>query len=235
MPWLSDIIDIFFPKISLWDQTQGEYLSKNDKKTLKSHPEMCPASHFHSTDFKTLPPYRKDFVCEWVHIGFIYTEYLKKLIIKLKYDHRYDIATFLAQRLRLSIQSNQTLMKHIKKYPTYITHVPSHRRRKRFFRWYNQSEMLARSLAKELDLMHTDIYHKKRHTSSQTKLKRAQRLKNLQWVFVLKDKNIPINACIIIVDDIITTGSTLNQLAKTAKKQLPKSHIWWAVLGRHHW
>ena len=141
---------------------------------------MCPASHFRSTDFKTLPPYRKDFVCEGVHIGFIYTEHLKKLIIKLKYDHRYDIATFLAQRLALSLQSNQTLMKHIKKYPTYITHVPSHRRRKRFFRGYNQSEILAKALAKELNLSHKDLYSKIRHTPSQTKLKRAQRLKNLQ-------------------------------------------------------
>lgn len=235
MSWLSDIIDILFPKISIWDHTEWSYLSKKDKKTLKSHPEICPASHFHSTDFKTLAPYRKDFACEGVHIGFIYTEYLKKLIIKLKYDHRYDIAIFLAQRLALSIQSNQALMRQIKKYPTYITHVPSHRRRKRFFRWYNQSEILAKALAKELDIPHVDLYDKIRHTPSQTKLKRAQRLKNLQWVFVLKDTNIPINACIIIVDDIITTGSTINQLAKTAKKQFPKSHIRWAVLGRHHW
>lgn len=129
-----NIIDFLFPQISLGDQTTGTYLSAHDKKTLKAHPEICPASHFFSHDFKTLPQYHKDFAGEGIHIAFIYTEYLKKLILKLKYDHRYDIAFFLAERLALSIQTNETIMQQIAKKPTYITHVPTHRRRKRFFR-----------------------------------------------------------------------------------------------------
>lgn len=233
--WHSDIIDFLFPKISLGDRTSGNYLSPQDKKTLKSHPDVCPASHFFSQDFKTLPQYRKDFVCEGIHIGFVYTDYLKQLIIKLKYDHRYDIAIFLAQRLALSIQSNQTLMHQIQTYPAYITHVPTHRWRKRFFRGYNQSELLAKELGKELNIPHIAIYNKIRHTRSQTKLKRQQRLLNLQWAFTLRDIQIPENSLIIIVDDITTTGSTINQLAQTIKKHYPKVHIWGSVLGRHHW
>lgn len=89
---------------------------------------------YNPDDFKTLPQYHKDFAGEGIHIAFIYTEYLKKLILKLKYDHRYDIAFFLAERLALSIQTNETIMQQIAKKPTYITHVPTHRRRKRFFR-----------------------------------------------------------------------------------------------------
>lgn len=232
--WYRDIVDFLFPKISLGDHAEWNYLSSQDKKTLKAHPEMCPVSHFFSQDFKTLLPYRKDFACEGVHIGFVYTDYLKKLILKLKYDHRYDIATFLAQRLALSLQSNQTLMHRIQHNQTYITHVPTHRRRKRFFRWYNQSELLAKALSKELDLPHIALYDKIRHTRSQTKLTRAQRLQNLQGAFAYKNRQITDNACIIIVDDIITTGSTIHQLGVLTHKQYPKAHIWGAVLGRHH-
>lgn len=231
----NQIIDLLFPKISVGDKTEGNYLSLEDKKTLKSHPELCPASHFFSQDFKTLPQYRKDFLCEGVHIWFIYNDYLKKLILKLKYDHRYDIANFLAQRLALSLQANQTLVHQIQKYPAYITHVPTHRRRKRFLRGYNQSELLAKALGKELNIPHIVLYEKKHHTRSQTKLSRQQRLQNLQGAFMIKDTQIAENACIIIVDDIITTGSTINQLAQVTKKQLNKAHIWWAVLGRHQW
>ncbi len=231
---LKQIIDFLFPKISLWDQTQGNYLSNQDKKTLQSHPEICPASHFYSPDYKTLAPYRKSFACEGIHIGFIYNDYIKKLILKLKYDHRYDIATFLAQRLALSIQSNQSIIRKTHKYPTYITYIPSHRWRKRFFRWYNQSELLAKALGKELDIPVIKLYAKIRYTRSQAKLNRKQRLQNPQWSFVMQKHDIPTNACIIIVDDIVTTGSTINQLAQLTKKLYPKSHIWWAVIARHH-
>lgn len=118
-------------------------------------------------------------MCEGIHIAFVYSDYLKKLILKLKYDHRYDIAMFLAERLALSIQINHTLMDQIRRYPSYITHVPTHRRRKRFFRGYNQSELLAQALSTYLSIPHIDLYTKTRYTRSQTKLKRQQRLHNL--------------------------------------------------------
>lgn len=233
MSLLKQIIDFLFPKISLWDQTEGDYLSKRGKKTLQTHPEICPASHFHSPDYKTLPIYHKSFACEGIHIGFVYNDYVKKLILKLKYDHRYDIAIFLAQRLALSMQSNQTIMRKIQKYPSYISYIPSHRWRKLFFRWYNQSELLAKALSKELNIPIIELYSKIRYTRSQAQLNRKQRLQNLQWAFVMKKLDIPANACIIIVDDIVTTASTINQLAQLTKKQYPKAHIRWAVIARH--
>lgn len=49
------IIDFFFPKICVATRKEGEYLSKDGRKELLPHPEMCPASHRFSRDFRTLP------------------------------------------------------------------------------------------------------------------------------------------------------------------------------------
>jgi predicted amidophosphoribosyltransferase len=37
---------------------------------------------------------------------------------------------------------------------------------------------------------------------------------------------------VILVDDITTTGSTMNEIAKLIKSKFPKISIWWVVLGR---
>ena len=66
-----------------------------------------------------------------------------------------------------------------------------------------------------------------KHTSSQTGLNREKRLKNLDNVFELKDLDgLNDDSILIFVDDITTTGSTINKLAKVVKDKLPNMEIW---------
>jgi ComF family protein len=94
-------------------------------------------------------------------------------------------------------------------------------------RGWNQAEMLAREL-KKLDTqnifeLNTEILKKVRHTLPQTKLNKQARVKNLKDCFAVSnfspDKNsLPLqNRNIILLDDVVTTGSTIAEATKTLK------------------
>ena len=99
-----------------------------------------------------------------------------------------------------------------------IVPVPLHRRRLRE-RGFNQSLLLARVLASELgnQLDYLSLI-RNRYTQAQTGLKKKERRKNVKGAFsviqpsAIKDKEI------LLVDDVFTTGYTLNECARTLKK-----------------
>jgi len=123
---------------------------------------------------------------------------MKKLILKVKFGHKKDVVPFLAQRLALLVQTNAILSKYLQtsfeeaksplppftKGGVYVSYIPSHRRRRYLEKGYNQSELLAKALAKELGLSMLSLAKKQRYTLSQLKLSRDQRAKNLKNAFV---------------------------------------------------
>lgn len=232
---LSFVLWFLFPKTCVATKKEWEYLSKAWRKSLSPHPEMCPASHRFSRDFLTLPGYQNDFLLKWIHICFYYNNELKKLILKLKYYHHKDVVDTLIERMILSIQTNKTLRKDIHNKNACLTYVPSHRRRKYIQKWYNQSELIAQALAKSLGIPCLTLARKTRYTKSQTKLSRKNRLHNIQWSFSLVNQNEWLwYRTIILVDDIVTTWSTLHELALLIKKVSPQAAIRWLTIWRHN-
>lgn len=167
-------------------------------------------------------------------IGFAYKTFLKKLILKLKFYHKKDIALFLAERGALLIQLNPYLSSSLEKQQLFLSFVPSHRYRRYFQKGYNQSELLTKSLSDLLHLPFLSCFKKNKATTSQVKLNRAERLKNLTLAFKFVEKEkLPHGATLLIVDDVTTTGATLNELAKTVKTKRPDLQVWGLVLARH--
>jgi len=228
------LIDFLFPKTCVATKQEWEYLSKDGRRELIPHPEICPASHRFSRDFRTLPWYQKECVLTWIHICFYYGSYLKKLILKLKYYHQKDVVDTLVDRVILSMQTNHSLRTTSKSPSCCFTYVPSHRRRKYMTKGYNQSELLARSLGNKLGIPCVQLVQKNKYTPSQTSLTRQERLLNMLGSFTSIKTSINIYQHIIIVDDIVTTGSTINEIASIIKKHSPNVHIRWLVIGRHN-
>jgi ComF family protein len=200
--------------------------------------EICPYCHRFSKNYETCIDCkaRKNNYLEWLIITFNYKDWLKKLILKLKYYHKKDIWNFLADRLNLIIQTNEIIQNEIRnnKNNVLLTFVPSHRYRQYFVKWYNQSKILSQILAKKIWLNFVDLLKKNRNTKSQTSLKREKRLSNLENCFELKnDIKLKWNETILVVDDITTTSSTLNEIAKTIKTAYPIAKIRGIVLWRH--
>ena len=95
-----------------------------------------------------------------------------------------------------------------------IVPVPMHPAKKRE-RTYNHAEILARNLSETLSIpLDSKNLKKIKWTQSQSELDRAKRIKNTKGVFLAVDKNIFSGRNILLVDDVFTTGSTINECAK---------------------
>lgn len=97
-----------------------------------------------------------------------------------------------------------------------VVPIPLHWRR-RLLRGYNQSEALARVLARRLGLpCHPALLRRRRHTPRQTsQVSPAQRRENLKGAFGARKSAALAGKTVLLVDDVLTTGSTCNEAAKT--------------------
>lgn len=228
------IITYIFPRYCIHCKALWEYLCVNCKRLLHTHREICPVSHRFSPDFLVHLDYRNEVSYEGIVIWFEYDALLKKLIFALKYHHRYALSSFLIDRLTLVIQSNHTLYSQFYTKKTIIAPIPSHWYRKHFTKGYNQSELLARWVAQKLSLSYQPLLVKTAHTRAQALLSRQQRMRNIAGVFAIrKDVTLCWNELVVLVDDVTTTGATIQSAAQELKKHHPKLVIREVVLGRH--
>ena len=99
-----------------------------------------------------------------------------------------------------------------------IVPVPLHPARVRE-RGFNQAEVLARELARHTGLPVLRALERTRYTSTQTLLDRADRMRNLRNAFRLR-KNVSVRDCrVLLLDDVLTTGSTLSECAGVLRRQ----------------
>lgn len=100
-----------------------------------------------------------------------------------------------------------------------IIPVPIHKVRKRE-RGFNQSEVISNAIGKVLNLTtYPNLISRKKYTISQTNLNFEQRIKNVQDVFQLDSDNKFIeDKSFLLVDDVVTTGSTLFHCGNLLKK-----------------
>lgn len=93
--------------------------------------------------------------------------------------------------------------------------VPLHESRKKK-RGYNQSELLCTALKEKLLLnVDSEVFVKSRDTLSQAGLSRNARIENLEDAFEVKDKSKVRGKVVLLVDDVFTTGTTINECSKT--------------------
>lgn len=91
--------------------------------------------------------------------------------------------------------------------------VPLHPLRERE-RGYNQAELLATALTRLTGIPTIKALKRLRHTVTQTHFDRRQRMKNLRKAFAVVDAGRISARCILLVDDVLTTGSTLDECAR---------------------
>ena len=106
----------------------------------------------------------------------------------------------------------------IKQAPLYhtidaIIPVPLHPKKEKK-RGYNQSRLFAQGIADQTGwALESEVLKRIRHTSTQTKLNREERQKNVAGAFALKEQERISGKHILLVDDVLTTGSTLHTCA----------------------
>ncbi len=99
---------------------------------------------------------------------------------------------------------------------------------RRWKRWYNQSDILAEGIWKKLGIsVAKHIIKKKKYTKQQSHLSQKERISNLKDAFYIPEKHrIHIQGkTIILVDDVISTWTTLNEISKLLVSQWAKNTI----------
>jgi ComF family protein len=154
---------------------------------------------------------------------------LQHLIRHLKYHGALSHAQVLGALL-----ANYLLERHTGVWPECFVPVPLHQSRYRS-RGYNQVIELGKYVQRGLQLqMRTDLVVRARNTVEQTGLSRRARRSNLRRAFVTTGATVPKH--IAILDDVVTTGSTANELSRILKAAgAEQIEVWGlarAVVGR---
>ena len=140
-----------------------------------------------------------------------FDEKSKKLIHYFKYYDKTSLAKIFANTL-YTLYSDEINKCDI------IISVPMHKL-KRMLRFYNHAFVLAQEIAKISNKpLHGDILIKTKWTKSQAKLSKKQRDRNLYGSFEIKNQALIANKKVILVDDVLTTGSTISICTKELKK-----------------
>ena len=142
---------------------------------------------------------------------FLYEGKIKEAIHKIKYQNKREyLETFgdlLAQYAHDRVQIWQ---------PEVLIPIPMHPRKQKE-RGYNQAAILAENLGEHWNLpVDTDILKKVKDTGAQKELDRAMRRKNLADAFLAENENG--YKRVLLVDDVYTTGSTVDAAAQALKK-----------------
>jgi ComF family protein len=107
--------------------------------------------------------------------------------------------------------------------------IPLQKKRLRW-RGFNQAEEIAKELSLSLKIpLINCVLLKIWHTLPQVKLSEDRRKKNIAGAFSLKNLNLIYGKSVLLVDDIYTTGSTMEEAAKTLKKSGVKKIIGLAI------
>lgn len=140
---------------------------------------------------------------------FLYLRTMRYLITGLKFGKQFKNARLLGMLLAGKIKENAEL-------PDCIMPVPLHKSRYRE-RGFNQSIEIARILSEELAIP-LDLYSciRRKHTEHQTRLPSKQRRKNIRQAFAIAKS--PNHKHIALLDDVMTTGATVSEMAKTLKR-----------------
>jgi competence protein ComFC len=144
-------------------------------------------------------------------------ERTRAMIHRLKYGRGIHFADGLGRLTAEAFDDGRLGVALEEKWP--LVPVPLHRGRYAW-RHFNQAEEIGRSLAKRIGLPLLNGLKRTRATTTQTRLSRAQRLENLKGAFEITraGERWPVKKGVVLVDDVLTTGSTLDACAKVLRK-----------------
>lgn len=229
------LLDLFFSKFCFGCQKEGEYLCSDCQgllEILENNFCLCPKPI-------RLPRAGKCQRCSPKHkLNGLYfaLSYQNKLVQKLIHQFKYEpFLRELAKPLAWLIISHWKLLDPAP-FPgvnfSALIPVPLDEKRLKW-RGFNQAEELAKELSHFLNLpLLNNVLIKTKATQPQTELTdERERRENVRGVFELKNKEKIKGEKILLVDDVSTTGSTLEEAAKVLKKTGAKE-VWGVVIAR---
>lgn len=154
---------------------------------------------------------KNNFVFDKNYSIFDYDGVIKDLIHDFKYNNHPELGrgfgNVMCKRLNAEFFSDID----------YITSVPIHPLRN-ISRGFNQSEIIAKVISKRFDVPYRNLILRIKNTKPQWELNKHEREDNLKNAFRVSLRDFVVHKNIVIVDDIFTTGSTINGCASELKR-----------------
>lgn len=142
----------------------------------------------------------------WLHVlaPLSYEGGFRRTLHRLKFQEERGLAKPIGQMMAQAAEGFETPFDGV----AWVPMSPKKLRK----RGYNQSELLAKAVAKELGLPAWDLLEQVRETDTQHSLTRAQRADNVRGAY--RAKSAALGKRLLLVDDIVTTGATLRACAQ---------------------
>ena len=198
---LNNILELIYPNVcGICEEICKESLCKKCAIEMRKY------------EINLINKHKKMYFNESMHI-FKYNEMIRQRLIEYKFqDKSYMYKTFAKIILK-----NKKVCDFLEKYDIIIP-VPIHKKR-RLKRGYNQTELIAKEICKNISLeLKTGVLIKQKNIKAQSELNKNERKQNIKNAFEIKNINEIIDKKILLFDDIYTTGSTVNECSKILKK-----------------
>lgn len=141
------------------------------------------------------------------------------ILHKVKYQEGQQLGVYMGKMLANRISNTHWINEVDAVIP-----IPLHSK-KNFKRGYNQSMLIAQGFSEISAIPVKEGIERKKHHESQTRKSKEERWKNVASIFKVRPEQIDGLKHVIIIDDVLTTGSTLESAAKTIKEYNPNIKV----------
>ena len=223
-------LDLFFPRFCLGCRREGDYLCQDCLSTLEVLEYqycLCKKPQRLALTGKCRFCYHKKLNGLYFAIDY-QNQFLQKLIHSFKYEpYTKELAESLTSLIIAHFKLSSKILQFNQDW--ILTPVPSSIKREKR-RGFNQAKEIAKELSKKLNLpLPSDILLKIRETLPQVELEEKARMESPQGVFVVQKKLK--GEKILLVDDVYTTGATMEECARVLKEAGAKE-VWGVVVAR---
>lgn len=231
---ISSFFDLIFPITCLSCRQEGQWLCNDCLRKIAWQPQQkclhCGEINRWGEFCGECYPY---YALDGLLVASYYDGAVKELIKTCKYHFAESVGQVLGNLLILSMghlldKPSSTLPKFLPWSKNLLVPVPLAKRRYNW-RGFNQAAVIAEQFGNYFNLTLAD-HLERQHRPAQAHLSRQARRQNLQQVFTWTGKDL-LGKNIILIDDVATTGTTLNECAKALKSRGAKQ-VWGLVVAK---
>jgi ComF family protein len=226
MEYLKPIWDIVFPKKCINCKKEGSHLCEDCLSLIEINPyQYCLCEKLEKRD--KCDNCKNRYLDKILSAASFKNKILKEAVHKFKYGYIKD----LCQPLAILILSHFEVANIEINDSFVIVPVPMTDKKKRR-RGFNQSEEMAKVISEATGIpLFSDLLVKTKETSPQMELKKEERINNVKDCFEIKKEEMIKDKIVLLLDDVYTTGSTLEECAKVLKQSAAKE-VWGLTVGR---
>jgi competence protein ComFC len=193
---------------------------------------FCTICQRQTIDCRTHPICKTKYAIDGVFSSIVYVGVVKRLVYQFKYKpYVSDLKDFLVE-LAYEGLIQKEIFYNVLETDSVVIPIPLYKTKLKS-RGYNQSALLAKGLAKRFSLPVVDALERVKNTQTQVGLSQEERKENIKDAFEIKNEYVSqLDGIkqVFLIDDIVTSGATLNEAAKLLKRAGVK-RVWGVTLA----